>query len=315
MSWDPQALPDLTGRTFAVTGGNAGVGYFITEQLAAAGARVVILGRDPGRLDLAVRAVRDRVPEALLTTVALDLADLESVALAAAELNRLDRLDALIENAGVTQPGRKRRTTRQGFELAVGTNHLGHFALTALAMPVLSATPGSRVVPMGSMITKMIRFDLGDLQSERSYGQYHAYAQSKHAVQIFGIELDRRLRAAGTGMRAVIAHPGFAVDSSAPRREGINEPAALARLSAHLLAPMAHGKDRGAWPAVRAAADPDAPGGAFYGPARDLFPGAARVPREHQVAEIDRDPELGTRLWDLSQKLTGVEFPLPAARP
>ena len=132
-----------------------------------------------------------------MTTIPLDLADLESVAKAAEALTRLDRLDALIHNAGVSPRGRARQTTRQGFELAVGTNHLGHFALTALTMPILSAMPGSRVVPIGSLITTMVKFTPDDLQSERSYAPLRAYGQSKHAIQMFGFELDRRLEAAG----------------------------------------------------------------------------------------------------------------------
>jgi NAD(P)-dependent dehydrogenase (short-subunit alcohol dehydrogenase family) len=307
---NPEALPNLAGRTYAVTGGNAGIGYFITEQLAAAGADVVILGRNPDRIRVAVEAIRHRIAGARVTAIPLDLADLESVASAAAELTRLDRLDALIQNAGVIGAGRERRTTQQGFELAVGTNHLGHFALTALALPVLSATPGSRVVPMGSMITKMVRFNLDDLQSERSYAQQRAYAQSKHAVQMFGFELDRRLRAAGADIRSIVAHPGFALGGASPRRDGVNEPSALDRASTRLLSPIVQGKDRSAGAAVRAAVDPDAVGGQFYGPAH----GGVGKPALVQPPKVSRDPQLGTRLWTLSQELTGVDFAVPAGQ-
>ncbi|MBP2704830.1 SDR family NAD(P)-dependent oxidoreductase [Microbispora sp. RL4-1S] len=310
MSWDPRALPDLTGRTVAVTGGNAGIGYFICEQLAAAGADVVILGRDPGRVATAVRSITSRTPDARVTSIPLDLVDPESVEAAAAALNRLDRLDALIHNAGLTQPGKRRETTRQGVEVALATNHLGHFALTALAMPALSATPGSRIVPIGSAITRMIGFDLDDLGSERSYGRQRAYAQSKHAVQVFGFELDRRLRAAGADIRSVVAHPGFGLDGASPRRERIEEPSALSRLTALLLAPISHGNDRAAWPAVRAAVDPDAEGGQYYGPAR----GGAGDPVPGRPPRSALDPGLGARLWTMSEELSGVEFRVPAAR-
>ncbi|MGW4485698.1 SDR family NAD(P)-dependent oxidoreductase [Amycolatopsis sp. NPDC004368] len=298
MSWNPETLPDLSGRTYAVTGGNAGIGYFISEQLAGAGAHVVILGRTPARLKTAADAIKKHT-QADISTIRLDLADLDSVREAAEGLNRLGHLDGLIENAGSTSPGRKRRTTKQGLELAVGTNHLGHFALTALAMPVL-ASSGARVVPMGSLITRLKPFDLDDFQSERKYSEYRAYAQSKHAVQSFGFELDRRLRAAVSKVTCVLAHPGFSLDSASPRREGITKPQPIVRL----FAAVTQGKDRGAWPAVRAAVDPEATGGQYYGPAV----GPIGRPAPKNPPKVDRDPERAARLWALSEELTGVPF-------
>ncbi|MDT8911762.1 SDR family NAD(P)-dependent oxidoreductase [Amycolatopsis sp. PS_44_ISF1] len=299
MSWNPGSPPDLSGRTYAVTGGNSGIGYFISEQLAAAGAHVVILGRDPGRLRTAVDSIRGQSGAAArLSTLPLDLADLDSVASAAEALAGLGRLDALIENAGTTSPGRTRQTTEQGFELALGTNHLGHFALTALAMPVLKATPGSRVVPIGSLISLLVKFDLDDLSSERGYSQFRAYGLSKHAVASFGFELDRRLRASDVDVHCVLAHPGLCLDGASPRREGISEPSP-ARFS-----PITQGEHHGAWPAVRAATDPSARGGEYYGP---RFAGVGRPVRQRAVA-ADRDPEKAARLWQLSERLTGVEF-------
>ncbi|MBB4688910.1 SDR family NAD(P)-dependent oxidoreductase [Amycolatopsis jiangsuensis] len=301
MAWNPEALPDLSGRTFAVTGGNAGIGYFACEQLAAAGAHVVLLGRSPERLRTALAALRAQVACAEVSTIPLDLADLDSVGRAAGELVRRGRIDALIENAGVTAPGRVRRTTAQGFELAMGTNHLGHFALTALAMPVLTAS-AARVVPMGSLITRLRPFDVDDLQSRRSYSDFRSYAQSKHAVQSFGFELDRRLRAAGSPVRSVLAQPGFSLDRRTPDRPGIST-----RVPAFgLLAPLFQGKDHGAWPAVRAAVDPAAEGGSYFGPARL---GAGR-PVPGTAPAADRDPDRARRLWTVSEELTGVPFPV-----
>ncbi|UKD51570.1 SDR family NAD(P)-dependent oxidoreductase [Amycolatopsis sp. FU40] len=301
MAWNPRNLPDLTGRFYAVTGGNAGIGYFIAEQLAAAGAHVALLGRDPARLRAAVGMVRTRVGSASLSTIPLDLADLDSVPAAVDALGRLDRLDALIENAGVTAPGPVRRTTKQGLELAVGTNHFGHFALTALAMPALTAS-SARVVLAGSLITRMYPYDIDDLQSSRKYSDFRAYALSKHAVQSFAMELDRRLRAAGSPVRAILAHPGFSLERTSPARPGITQPVPVMRL----LAPYTHGKDHGAWPAVRAAVDPAATGGAYYGPA---FGGVGR-PRLGTAMGASRDPERGRRLWELSEEATGVRFSL-----
>lgn len=307
-AWNPEALPDLAGRTYAVTGGNAGIGYFVAEQLAAAGGQVIILGRDPERMAAAAAAIRHRVPAADLAAIPMDLADLDSVASAAAALTRLDRLDALIENAGVSSPGRRRRTTRQGFELAVGTNHLGHFVLTALSLPVLLATPGSRVVPVGSIMTRRSGFDLDDLLSERGYVPRQAYVRSKHAVQTFGFDLDRRLRAAKTDVRSIVVHPGLGLAGSSPRRDGVNQPSPPARLAGRLLAPMAQGKHRAARVAVRAAVDPEAEGGTYYGPAR----GGVGTPVPVPPPEVDTDPGLAARLWTLSEQLTGVDFRVPA---
>jgi NAD(P)-dependent dehydrogenase (short-subunit alcohol dehydrogenase family) len=310
MPWNPRVLLDLTGRTYAVTGGNAGIGYFISEQLAAAGGHVVILGRNPDRVRVAVETIRRRIASAHVTAIPLDLADLESVASAAAALTRLDRLDGLIQNAGVLGGGRQRQATRQGFELNVGTNHLGHFALTAQTMPILLATPGSRIVPMGSILTRVTKFDLDDLQSERSYAAQSAYAKSKHAVQMFGFELDRRLRSASADVQSIVAHPGGGLDGASPRREGVNEPSALARVLARVPFLVIQGKDRSAWAAVRAAVDPAAVGGQYYGPE---YCGIGK-PQLAQPPKVDQDPQLAARLWTLSQELTGVDFPVPAGR-
>ncbi|WP_405061338.1 SDR family NAD(P)-dependent oxidoreductase [Kribbella sp. NBC_01505] len=297
-------LPDLTGRTYAVTGGNAGIGYFISEQLAAAGADVVLLARNAQRAAAAAAAIRGQVDREVAAIVPLDLADLDSVATAAGRLTGLDRLDGLIHNAGINA-GKERRRTRHGFEVAFSTNHLGHFALTVLTMPILAATPGSRVVPVGSIMAKAVGFDPEDLQLERAaYSQSKAYAQSRHAVLLFAAELDRRLRAAGMNVRAVAAHPGLSVDAFSPRRPGVNRPARI-----RLTAPV-QGKDRGAWPAVRAATDPQARGGQYYGPKYGTFgpPVIAAPPR------ISADPELAAKLWVASEELTGIPFNLPAGR-
>ncbi|WP_394619713.1 SDR family NAD(P)-dependent oxidoreductase [Lentzea sp. JNUCC 0626] len=267
MTWEP---PDLSGRTYAVTGGNAGIGRFIVRRLADAGADVLVLSRDAGE-----------------AAIWLDLADLDSVAAAATELSALPRLDGLILNAG-TNAGKQRLTTEQGFELAMGTNHLGHFALTALAMPALTATPGSRVVSIGSIMTKAFAFD----PDEQRYSRQKAYARSKHAVLLFAFELDRRLRAVGAGVRSLAAHPGLAV-------EGMPLPWPI------------QDKDRGARPAVRAASDPHALGGFYYGP---KF-GTAGVPVPVRPPQVSKDPVQAERIWTWSEEQTGITFDLPAGTP
>jgi len=292
---------DLTGRTYAVTGGNAGIGYFICEQLTAAGANVVILARNADRARAAADAIRSQTGKAIAATLPLDLADLDSVATAAAELSRQDRLDGLIHNAGITA-GKQRQSTRQGLELVVGTNHLGHFALAAQTMPILAATPGSRVVLVSSFTTKLAKFDPEDLQSEQSYTQQKAYAQSKHAVLLFAFELDRRLRASGVDVRAIAAHPGLGLNTFSPARPGINQPPKV-----RLPSPL-QGKDRAARPALRAATDPDALGGQYYGPKYGIFGRPVVV----SPPQISGSRELAARLWTESEQLTGVTFEFPA---
>ncbi|MEV0041400.1 SDR family NAD(P)-dependent oxidoreductase [Streptomyces sp. NPDC050804] len=306
---NPLTLSKLRGRTYAVTGGNAGIGYFISEQLAAAGAHVVVLGRNPERLAAALDSIKTRQDSARVTSVPLDLADLDSVAAAAETLRGLDRLDGLIANAGISDPGRERRTTQQGFELAVGTNHLGHFALTALVMPRLAATPGSRVVAIGSIMAKTTKFDPDDLQSERSYRPQHAYTQSKHAVLLTAFELDRRLRAAGVDVESLAAHPGLSVDAFSPARDGIVRSSAFGRALGRLPLPV-QGKDRGAWSAVHAATDPGARGGQYYGPRR----GSSGRPALTRPPRIGLDAAVASRLWSRSEELTGITFDPGAGR-
>lgn len=299
--WDPRALPDQRGRTVVVTGGNAGLGYWTVEQLAGAGARVILASRSESRSRSAVASVRERVPGADLDVVGLDLSDLASVAAAAERLRSLGPIDVLVNNAGLVVPRHRRRSTAQGTELVVGVNALGHFALTAQVFDVIR--PGGRVVGLGSLSTLMVRLDADDLLSERVYRPFRAYAFSKHAVHGFAAELDRRLRAAGDDRMSLLAHPGYAIDSLAAPRPALAG-SRLRRALAPLASPFAQGKDTGAWPIVRAAVDPSAASGEFYGPSRRLTgPPVLAAP----VAS-SWDPGFGARLWSLAEERTGVRF-------
>ncbi|HEX2550321.1 MAG TPA: hypothetical protein VHK64_01900, partial [Nocardioidaceae bacterium] len=193
-----------------------------------------------------------------------------------------------------------------GLELLTGGNFFGHFALTAQVFDAL--TPHGRVIGLGSQSTRMVR--LGpDLLSERSYQPFRAYAYSKHMVQGFGLELDRRLRAAGSGRLSLLAHPGFAVSGLAPRRAGVSTQSRGRRLAEQVLfAAVGQGKDAGAWPTVRAATDPDAVGGTFYGPSFATLRGA---PAPLAPVPSSASPAFGARLWSLAEELTGVKFALP----
>ena len=309
MSWNPRALPSQAGKTFLVTGANAGLGYFTSEQLAAAGARVVLACRNPHKADSALAALRDRVPGAAVSTITLDVADLDSVRGASESLLQFPRLDGLILNAGIVHPPRDRRVSPDGNELVLATNYLGHFALTAQVLPALLRTPGSRVVSLGSMISRLKDSALDDLQLETGYDAWKAYAQSKIAMQVFGFELDRRLREAGaggpTGVQSLVAHPGYSISGLTPGIPGVNEPDRNKRVVDGLQRLVgAQGKQQGAWPTVRAAVDPAAIGGQYYGP-RWLTRGR---PARQAATRTSRDRAIATRLWTRSEALLGAPF-------
>lgn len=299
MTWDPRNLQSQVGKTFVITGAGRGVGYFEAEQLAAAGARVILTTRgETTALDL----IRSRVPGASLEHVTLELGSLASIRQAASELAALGPIDVLINNAGKTSGSRSRETTADGLEIMVGTNAFGPFALTALLFPSITG----RVISLGSLSTRLARADLSDFQQAGGgYSLSKAYAYSKHGVHGFALELDRRLRASGSAVSSILAHPGFALDGSAAARPGVTDRnSAAQRFAERLLRPIAHGKDRGAWPVVRAALDPDAAGGEFYGPSRSVTgrPALARpVPQS-------ADPAFGAEFWRLAEEATGVRF-------
>ncbi|WP_170154363.1 SDR family NAD(P)-dependent oxidoreductase [Protaetiibacter intestinalis] len=304
-AWDPRALPSLAGRTVVVTGGNAGVGYFTSEQLAAAGVRVVIAARSAEKAQLAIDSIRSRVPGAELAHVRLDLTSLASVREAAEALAAFRPLDGLVNNAGRVVASRHRLTTEDGFEATVGGNFLGHFALTTLLFPALAE--GGRVVGLGSDSTRMVRLEPDDLWSERRYRPFRAYGFSKHAVQGFHLELARRLAAAGDSRLSLLAHPGWATNSYAERRPGITDRDPRGgRIFETLTGWVGQGKDRGAWPAVRAIADPDAVNGEFFGPRREM----SGPPVPTTPVASSADPAFGAALWADAEQKTGIRFPL-----
>ncbi|CAN5284153.1 SDR family NAD(P)-dependent oxidoreductase [soil metagenome] len=303
-AWDPKHIPEQTGKTFVVTGGQAGIGYWVSEQLVTAGAHVVMAGRTPEKLDAARGAILARIPGARVDGVRLDLASLASVRECAEQLSALPQIDGLIENAGTIMASKKREETVDGFERMFGVNHLGHFLLTALLYPRIRQSAG-RIVTMGSGSTRLTTIRLDDLQSTAGrFSAWAAYGQSKHATQAFGFELDRRLRAASSTAMALVAHPGGVRDGVTPRRQGVIEPSIGQRLADHTIFLLSRGKDVGAWPAVRAATDPEAAGGQYWGP-RGFGSGQ---PRLNTAVAIDRSPQLGAELWRRSQEWVGQEF-------
>ena len=305
--WDPLHLPSQLGKTFVVTGGNAGIGYFTSEQLAGAGARVIVASRSAEKTAVALASIRSRVPGPELEHVRLDLTSLASVRSAAAAIRELGPIDGLVNNAGLVISPRRRTLTEDGLEILVGGNALGHFALTAQVFPALA--PGGRVVGLGSMSTRMVRLDPSDLMSERTYRPFRAYAFSKHAVHGFAFELDRRLRSAGDSRRSLLAHPGFALSALADPRPDVTDQAPGRRFAEKALFTLVgQGKDRGAWPSVRAMTDPNAESGTFFGPSRLLLTG---IPAPLAPVTSSASPEFGAHLWALAEEKTGVEFRIP----
>ncbi|GAB3618681.1 SDR family NAD(P)-dependent oxidoreductase [Okibacterium endophyticum] len=300
MTWT--VLPQH-GRVIAVTGGNAGLGFWTSLQLAEAGASVVLCCRNREKADAARAAILRRVPDAVVSVVDLDLADLGSVRRAGEELAAFDRLDVLIENAGVVHVPVRRRESVDGIEFVLATNYVGHVALTAHAMPALERTPGARVVTLGSLSTLMVQPRLDDLQLRRHYDGWTAYARSKVATQSFGFELDRRLREAGSHVRSVCAHPGYSISGRSPAVPGVKEPSLRKRFVDNLQWPFAQGKDRGAWPIVRAATD-TVQGGEYVGP---LFLMKGRpVLAKPNALTLDR--AVAAAFWAEAERVAGVRL-------
>jgi NAD(P)-dependent dehydrogenase (short-subunit alcohol dehydrogenase family) len=304
MTWIPSAPPRQEGRVVAVTGGNAGLGYFAAEQIAGTGARVILASRDRAKSQQAMRAIRAVHPAADLGYVELDLASLASVREAAEHLRGEPRLDGLVLNAGMVSGSTRRRLTADGNELVFGTNYLGHFALTALVWPSLVESPGSRVVGLGSFVTHLVRLAPDDLQSQRRYSFFRAYGFSKHAIQAFGLELARRIDAADRNVASLIAQPGFALDGLSDARPGVVDPERFPLQ--RMLAPIAQGKNRGAAPVVRALLDPAASNGDLFGPGDPLS--LTGWPVRRIPAASSASPAVGDLLWHRSQAWTGVEF-------
>jgi NAD(P)-dependent dehydrogenase (short-subunit alcohol dehydrogenase family) len=292
-------IPDQHGRIALITGANSGIGLEAARALAQAGARVMMACRDTTKGAAAAASVRSAVPAAELDVAALDLASLDSVR-AFADAYPHERMDLLINNAGVMVPPYGK--TADGFELQLGTNHLGHFALTGLLLDRLLGTAGARVVTISSTAHKMGRIDFEDLQRERSYNRWRAYGQSKLANLLFALELDRRLRAAHADVISVAAHPGY----SATNLQFAATPSRIERLTSTVLNRVyAQSAERGALTTLYAATA-DIPGGSFVGP--DGFQEMRGAPKVVTPTRAARDPQTAKRLWNISEELTGVSF-------
>lgn len=305
--WTQCDIPIQHGRTAIVTG-TGGLGYEDALALARAGACVVVAGRIEVKGSKAVSRIRAAVPSAQVRFEKLDLASLASVAAFADRIShRHETIDILINNAGVMVPPR-REVTVDGFELQLGTNHLGHFALTAHLLPLLRE--GARVISLSSVAARAGVIDFDDLNSARSYAAMRAYSQSKLACLMFALELQRRSDAIGWGIRSIASHPGIARTDLLHNGPGRRSGPGLAR---SLLPFLFQPANRGALPTLFAATSADAAGGAYYGPDGIAevrgYPTLAKVPAQ----ALDR--AVAARLWQISEELTDVSFPEERLQP
>jgi NAD(P)-dependent dehydrogenase (short-subunit alcohol dehydrogenase family) len=300
--WTVADVPGQSGRVAVVTGANSGIGFETAAMLARRGAHTVLACRDTSRAEDARQRLSAAVPGATPSVVRLDLASLESIRAAADQIVAThDHVDLLINNAGLMWPPYGK--TADGFELQFGTNHLGHFAFTGLVIEAMLPVPGSRVVTVSSNGHRAGRINFADLQSERRYGRMAAYAQSKLANLLFTYELQRRLQDAGAPTAALAAHPGAAFTELTRSLPGVLQAAypAVGGLFAQSAA-------MGALPSLRAATDPAAAGGEYYGPG-----GLGQVkgyPVRVSSNAKSRDQAARQRLWAESERLTGVTYPV-----
>jgi len=311
VTWRTDQIPDLTGAWALVTGASSGLGQQVSLELARHGASVMLAGRDEEGLRTRAASIRKDVPSADLRTLRLDLADLSQVRRAAEEvLDSYEQLDLLFANGGVMAPPQRR--TADGFELQIGTNHLGHFAFTGLVLPALLATPhGARVVVTSSYAHRVAKtIDLSSLTpggDHRPYQRWRSYGESKLANLLFMLELQRRSMASDLSLTSVAAHPGYAATDLQESGPAMGGATMGSRAFAVLNRTVAQPAEHGAWPLLMAGTQPGLPGGSYVGPGA-MFEQRGR-PRLVGMSSAASDPALASRLWEASEAATGVRFP------
>ena len=304
--WTTADIPPLNGRTAVITGG---LGYETALALAGAGAMVMLTGRNDSKGRDALRKIRGQFPDAKISYENLDLASLASVADFATRFSAAHgSLDLLVNNAGVMALP-VRQTTADGFEMQFGTNYLGHYALTAHLLPSLRRGHQPRVVNLSSLAHRSGIIDFGDLGSGRSYVPWKAYGQSKLAMLMFALELQRRSDAAGWGLMSNAAHPGYARTDLIPNGPGAS--GLLWQINKSLQPFVSHSAAEGALPTLFAATSPEAKPAGYYGPS--WFYELKGPPVPAKIMPQAKDPAVAARLWDVSAALTGVSFDQVAA--
>jgi NAD(P)-dependent dehydrogenase (short-subunit alcohol dehydrogenase family) len=301
--WTVTDIPPQTGKTAIVTGANSGLGFETSLALARAGATVVMASRSESKGHAAVEQVKAKYSGAKVVFMGLDLASLASVRDFAAQINEtLGSLEMLINNAGVMALP-KRQVTQDGFEMQIGVNYLGHFALTALLLPLLRQTKKPRVVQLSSIAHKNGAINLDDLNSERSYKPWPVYSQSKLAMLMFALELQRRSDREGWGLLSTAAHPGFARTALIENGPGAGLMATASAIFAPLVSQSAAA---GALPTLMAATWPQAVPGGYYG--SQGFMDLKGPPGPAKIMPQAKDQNVAKKLWDLSESLTGISF-------
>jgi len=298
-AWNVDRLPDLTGKTYLITGGNQGLGFEAAKHLGKKGANIVIASRSVDKAQKAASELKSGI-KGNVDVVKLDLGDLSSVRAAAEDVNqRFEKLDGLINNAGVMQTPELK--TKDGFEMQVGTNHLGHFLFTGLLLSRVEAASG-RIVTLTSVANRSGEMNLDDLMSSKNYTPTGAYVQSKLANLIFALDLDRRLKEAGSSAISIGCHPGYSntnLQSSGP--------AGMLNIIYKVTNPLfAQPPAQGALPTVLSAAGTEAQRGHYYGPGKMNefrgLPGDAKIPAGAQ------DIAVWDRLWDMSEELVNFKW-------
>jgi len=306
--WTASDIPSQQGRRVLITGANSGIGFHTALELARHGAELILPARSEAKAKDAVERIRAEVPNAKVHTDILDLADQSSIrAFAARTIQRFpsQSLDLLINNAGVMAIP-TREVTVDGFERQFATNFLGPFALTALLLPSIKPQPGSRIVAISSNAGKYGKIAFDNLQSERRYRpMFGAYTQSKLADLIFAVELQRRLTAAHSPILSVAAHPGYAVTNL--HDSGPGTKTSPMKVLLNLLHPLSQDAHHGALPTLFAAVSPAAQPGGYYGP--DGFLETKGDPTAATIVAAAKDQAVAARLWEQSERLTGVTFP------
>ncbi len=306
--WNREDIPDQSGRTVLITGANSGLGLRSAEALATAGAKVLLGCRNATKAAVALDAVKAVATGAPPEVVSIDLADLDSVKTAAEQVDGMvDRLDVLMNNAGVMAIPLNR--TAQGFEAQLGTNHLGHFALTGRLLPALLRADAPRVVTTSSHAHRVGKMHWDDLNWERGYKRWGAYGQSKLANLLFMRELDRRATAHETALLSAAAHPGYA----ATHLQSVGSEMSGRKLAGRVMGVgnrvVAQSDATGALPQLYAATMPDVKGGEYFGPDR-LFENRGHPKRVGSTSRSRREAD-ARRLWEVSEELTGVTYPWP----
>jgi NAD(P)-dependent dehydrogenase (short-subunit alcohol dehydrogenase family) len=307
MTWNTTHLPDQSGKTFVVTGATAGIGYFAAEQLAGAGAHVVLASRSAGKLGIAADSIRANVPGASVSSVTVELGSFASVDDAGAQLSELPRLDGVLLNGGAMTMGGP-ATTEDGLPLLLGTHVAANVRLVSAVLPALAASAtahgtSGRIVHTSTGFVALRRYDLTEVSRVPRTG-IGAYTKAKTVTEVFAFELNRRLRDSGIPVASVVTRPGVGVDAKTPHRAGIRD--ATAPYQRNPYTPWAQGKDTAAWSAVRGLTDHDVRGGEYFSPSGRLRGGPVPIAPLERTATPSR--EVASSVWLQLERLAGVSF-------